>query len=243
MFLFRPLCLLSGLLMLTACASGPKKWYGVPETELPTFNRLVLETAFEYPRNGTHTYWWPKQTDEDFVSYDGCSTDVYLQGEQVMRGEPGGRTFCCGWTLEVFVEAWQRWLDRRPESSDSSLRAEDFDEFKRLWYVTDLNGPGPSAALEAFDLGREISWTDALPGDFVQIWRTENDKGKTTGHSVIFLRWVDDGRGFEYISTQKSTNGIGIRTEYFGTYGNMTTVYTYFGRVDPGTGDIVTSMN
>ncbi len=219
--------------LLGACARGPKTWYGVPETELPSFNRLVLKTAFEYPRNGTHTYWWPKRTDEDFVSYDGCSADVFLQGEQVMRGETGGRTFCCGWTLEVFAKSYERWLEGRQSGPEPRLAPQDFGEFKRLWFVEDLNGPGPSAALEAFQVGREIPWQEALPGDFMQIWRTENEEEKITGHSVIFLQWIDGGRGFRYISTQESTNGIGANTEHFGTYGNVTPTYTYFGRADP----------
>jgi hypothetical protein len=58
---------------------------------------------------------------------------------------------------------------------------------------------------------------DARAGDFVQIWRHRG-----TGHSVIFIDWVRKGgriQGLRYWSTQKSTQGIGYRTELFGSEG------------------------
>ena len=72
--------------------------------DLPEFNRLVLEVAAEYPTDGTHGYYWPKAGDEDFVRYDGCTRDMFYLGKIAMRGEPQSRSFCCGFTLEVFLE-------------------------------------------------------------------------------------------------------------------------------------------
>jgi hypothetical protein len=49
----------------------------------------------------------------------------------------------------------------------------------------------------------------------VQLWRWSG-----SGHSVIFVNWVRDENqqitGMRYWSSQRATNGIGYRTEYFG---------------------------
>lgn len=201
---------------------------------VPEFNRMVLRLVREYPADGTHRYWWPRSGEGN---YDGCTRDLFLLGQRVMRGEAEGRTYCCGVTLEVFLRAYQEWLAGHGGEQATRVRPEEWSRFQKLWFVLKQNGPGPSAALEAFDLGRTIPREEALPGDFVQIWRTKNAAGKMTGHSVIFLDWVRDeaGRitGFRYWSSQPATNGIGERVEHFGPDGGMSEEYTYFGRVEP----------
>jgi hypothetical protein len=107
-----------------------------------------------------------------------------------------------------------------------------------LWFVQELNGPGPSAALEEFGLGRTIEADEALPGDFIQIWRTiKKGKKSPTGHSVIFLDWVKNEAGkisgIKYWSSQPGTKGIGNRVEYFGPDGGINGLNTHFGRVEP----------
>jgi hypothetical protein len=199
---------------------------------LPEFNRVVLDIIATYPTDGTHDYWWPRGGEGG--AYDGCSADMVLLGEKVMDGEPQKRTFCCGLTLEVFLHAYNKWLDSHP-GVDPPVKPGDWAEFQRLWYVVDLNGPGPSAALEKFSIGEEIAAADLLPGDFIQIWRTKNAKGNVSGHSVVFLDWVrnDAGKpiGFRYWSTQPSTSGISETVEYFGPLGGMSTENTHYGRV------------
>ena len=129
-------------------------------------------------------------------------------------------------------------LDRSHEGAQTAtLTSEDWPQFQKLWFVMETNGPGPSAAVEAFNLGRTIKLDEVLPGDFVQIWRTKNKRGKVTGHSVIFLDWVRDESGkitgFRYWSSQPATNGIGERIEYFGPDGGIAEEFTHFGRVEP----------
>jgi hypothetical protein len=209
----------------------------VPYEELPEFNQIVLDVCEEYPTDGTHGYFWPRG---EGPYYDGCTSDIYFLGEKVMSGEPGGQTYCCGFTAEVFVEAYSRWLERHGEEH-TRITPDTFRRFLRLWFVLERNGPGPSAALEEYDLGFEIpnnEWEESvLPGDFCAMWRTEQDSGKISGHSIIFLRWIYawDGEigGIEYFSSQPSTDGIGRRREYFGSNGGMSRHYTWFGRVEP----------
>ena len=160
--------------------------------------------------------------------------DVFLQGEKVMDGEPEQRTYCCGLTLEVFTRAYDRWLEAHPDAAPR-VSAETWRDFQHQWFVPEMWGSGPSAALDANGLGRTITPEEALPGDFVQLWRV-NEKG----HSVIFLDWVrDDGgeiTGILYWSTQKGTQGISPRVELFDSHDPEEGVipeYTHWGRAEP----------
>lgn len=243
--LFR-LRFLPAILGLVACLSGcvqrPVLDAPADLATLPEFNRLVLEVAAGYPQDGTHGYWWPKAGESD---YDGCSADVHLGGERVMDGEPGGRTYCCGFTLEVFVRALERYRAAHDSSALAEVNAETFSDFQRAWFVEEVYGPGPSLALERVGAGRTISPEQAMAGDFVQLWRRHDpeEKKNGSGHSVIFLRWARDNRGniigMEYFSTQPGTDGIGFNIEYFGGPGDTEGIaaeHTHYGRVDPAAG-------
>ncbi len=190
---------------------------------LPTFNRKVVEIILKYPRNGRHAYFWPRKGE---LNYDGCTTDVILGGRPVMKGEPQGRTYCCGLTLEVFYRALEAL---GLESSFSNINP---DEFKRLWFCTELYARGPGDALEAYHLGRKVTPDEALPGDFVQIWRHNK-----SGHSVIFVGWQYDNEGrrkaIHYWSTQTGTQGINFVSESIGPADSMVWLEkTSFARAD-----------
>ncbi len=225
-----------GMIMgLLSCASVPQPAALNKSIKLPEFNQIVLETIKQYPTKGTHGYWWPQKGESD---YDGGTKDIYLDGRKVMKGEPKQQTYCCGLTLEIFLESYKKWLKNNGGEKASMVLPEQWAHFKKLWFVEQVNGPGPSAALEAYQLGMTIEPDDALAGDFVQIWRTpKQGKTKPSGHSVIFLNWVLDDtgkiKGFKYWSTQPGTNGISEREEYFGPDGGINGQTTHFGRVMP----------
>lgn len=179
---------------------------------LPEPNKSIVQLMLEYPTDGKHTYWWPRSGES---SYDGSTTDVILNGEVVMKGEPGARTFCCGLTLEVYY----RYIANNPQAVQRITG--DSRKFKGDWFCRNINSPGPLDALQATGLGTEVKNLDqALPGDFVQLWRN----GKS-GHSVIFVNWIKDvtGKkvGLQYWSTQTSTQGIGFASESFGPANNQ----------------------
>jgi hypothetical protein len=181
---------------------------------LPAMNARVVRTMLDYPRDGTHAYWWPRSSREG--SYDGATTDVIVAGEVVMRGEPRARSFCCGLTLEVFYAT----LGERRELEDLWTSATG-TRFKQLWFCTALNAPGPDDAMTAYGMGVTVDRPEeVLPGDFVQIWR--NSK---SGHSVIFVDWARDPEGnimgLHYWSTQPGTKGIAFTAEIFGAGGSM----------------------
>ncbi|MEI7635110.1 MAG: hypothetical protein WCK47_12615 [bacterium] len=183
--------------------------------KLPEMNSRIVKLLLSYPRDGCHGYWWPRGA-EAGNAYDGCTTDILLNGQLVMRGEQKGRTYCCGLTLEVFYRAIE---GKKP--AHYTWTSETAELFKRLWFCRVRYSPGPEEALLAYGMGRRIASPDkALPGDFVQIWRCDK-----TGHSVIFLSWARDAAGkiqaMHYWSTQPGTKGIGFTAELAGKSGNM----------------------
>jgi hypothetical protein len=217
--------------IITAIAIMTAGWQGSIAKD---FNQYVLEVLKEYPTDGTHAYDWPKPS-QGKDPYDGCTMDIYYQGQKILRGNGKGSTFCCGLTLEVFLKASERYLSRNqktplPAATDTTrdgfqltqdignLNAGNFDEFKKQWFCVAVHSPGPGDALQTFGLGTVITdWKKAKAGDFVQIWRNNG-----SGHSVIFIEWVygpqKEIKGIKYWSTQTKT-GIAYATEYFGTTG------------------------
>ncbi|MCC6547100.1 hypothetical protein IT570_08015 [Candidatus Sumerlaeota bacterium] len=226
--------------MVTSCAKSPVAKVTpasfAHDDSVPPFNQLILAEAAAYPTDGTHTYWWPRKGDGP--AYDGCSTDVFLGGTKVMEGESQARTYCCGLTLEVFTKVYDEYLRQNPKY-ESPLTAGNWAEFQSRWFVRDLQGDGPGDALESLGIGRKISAAEALPGDFVQVWRHKRKKEKNpSGHSVIFLAWEKDRHGnttgLRYWSTQQSTKGIHERVEKIGNKpGEVDAAHTHYSRATP----------
>ena len=224
-------------ILLLILLLGGMAQFSVAAAPLPEFNQIVLNLIKEYPTDGTIGYWWPRNGESN---YDGCSRNLFYRGKQVMDRESEGRTYCCGLTLEVFLRAYNQWLEKHGGETAAAFDADRWPRFQRLWFVIALNGPGPSSAVEEFGIGRTLAFEEVLPGDFLNYWRTKNKKGKITGHSVIFLDWVRDDQGnitgFKYWSSQPSTDGVGERIESFGPDGGVEKKYTFFCRVEPDKG-------
>ncbi len=176
------------------------------------FNPAVQDRLARYPTDGHHQYFWPKGGE-----WRGCTKDLTYAGQKLCAGDPEGRAYCCGLTFEVFLDAWQLWCRRAARP----YRIQDWDlarvrQLQTEWFGSAEDRTCVRTAIVKNKLGRQITkLEDARAGDFVQLWRQSG-----TGHSVIFLEWKkkgDDIAGFTYWSTQKSTQGIGRRTEWFGT--------------------------
>jgi hypothetical protein len=137
----------------------------------------------------------------------GVKEPVDFKGERLLEATESG-SFCCGYTFAVAM----RVADERGLLKDKSV--EDARKFLKDWY----GAPGGDKtlvvlAVENLGIGKAVPFEDAQEGDFVQLWREGG-----SGHSVIFLKWIEeDGKrvGFRYRSSQKLTDGIGDRTEYF----------------------------
>ncbi len=188
-----------------------------PDTS--TFNEVVWRYLETYPTDGTNRYYWPSGSD-----WAGTTRDLWYRDTLVAEGDAEGRCYCVGLTWEVFMRAWEE-VDRTT-GGDGTINGMDVAElytFRTDWFVRELDGPGPSYAMENYGIGEEITDYSALqPGDFVQFWRHSG-----SGHNVIFVGWLMDGAeivGLEYWSTQSSTDGVGYNSESFGSSGS---------RIDP----------
>jgi hypothetical protein len=178
----------------------------------------VAEIAHSYPDGGG--YEWKGTGVPEAIRF----------GEATIL-DKGKSTYCSGFTFAVVMKA------AAERGILKGQTAEQVRAFQKEWYgSTKESGETQCAyALEKLGIGKEVKAADAREGDFLQLWRTNK-----SGHSVVFLDWVTDGSkriGLKYRSSQKSTDGIGDRVEYFaGTPGKKGLVdpkRIYFGRLNP----------
>jgi hypothetical protein len=205
---------------ITAVAAGASDVVHVTVTpeenpETSTFNDLVWNYLESYATDGSNGYYWPSGSD-----WDGTTRDVWYQDVLVAEGDPQGRCYCVGLTWEVYMRAWAE-VDQSTggDGTINGMSVSDLYTFRTDWFVRELDGPGPSEAMENYGVGEEITdFAKLLPGDFLQFWRHSG-----SGHNVIFVDWLVQGGeivGVEYWSTQSSTDGIGYNSEYFGSSGS-----------------------
>lgn len=169
-------------------------------------NAHVLAVVDALPRGGG--YEWPSSDPKA----GGCLADLTLRGETVLRAGRAGPsgappTFCCGLTLEILWRAWEQWARETGAEMLGGITVPAARALKRAWFCEGTR-KGPVDALLGRGLGVAVPLSEALPGDFAQLWRSGG-----SGHSVVVLRWEPDRRRLAYLSTQKSTGGIGARTE------------------------------
>lgn len=143
----------------------------------------------------------------------GVIETIYHKGQVVLAYT--GSTYCSGTTFTIAMKV----INKRNLFVNKTLQ--EVKKFQRVWYGGDAatveKQQGP--ALEMMAIGGNVTHSEALPGDFAQIWRTNN-----SGHSVVFMGWVEnDGKiiGLKYRSSQGkgAGSGVGNRTEYFSDSG------------------------
>ena len=187
---------------LPVLLAAPDLGLGAPALDPDrSLNVLVVRAAESFPRGGG--YRW-KST--------GTPEDVRFGGEVVLGKSERG-SYCCGFTFAVAMRVITA------EKLAVGKSADDARAFQKQWYgaVPDFAEKQCARAVEAFGVGREVKAKDAQAGDFVQFWRKRKD-GKPSGHSAVFLGWVELGGepvGLSYLSSQGSTDGIGHKVEYF----------------------------
>ncbi len=153
-------------------------------------------------------------------------------GDDLIVNAQAKGSYCSGFTFCVAMEAARERGLLRGKS------AEAVRKFQKQWYGSSEEAAERQCALavETLGIGQEIKPMEAgRPGDFVQIWRTNK-----SGHSVLLVDWIrqgDDIVGIRYRSSQKSTDGVGDRTEYFsdaaGHDGKVDRARTYVARLNP----------
>lgn len=175
---------------------------GPPPTDdrAPTLRDVVIQLAGSRRGGG---YKW---------AGDGVTRDIRYDGEVVLRANPEG-TYCCGATLEAFLDAYclrkhgclasaatGRWFENWPR--------EKFIALQHGWYGTEDAPTNPLIPDDLRPTIREkqvyymLPWTGmARPvehhrqlrrGDFLEFWRASG-----SGHSVIFWGRDRDDEGRE----------------------------------------------
>jgi hypothetical protein len=180
----------------------------------------VLDTARGYADGGGY-HWVPGNS--------GTPIAIRFRGEEILPRGQG--TICCGFTLAVAIEVAQR------RGLLNHKQADDVRAFQRRWYgdTQDSRETLCVLAMQELGIGSAVPLEQALPGDFVQFWRTNG-----SGHSVVLLDWIREGDqiiGIRYRSSQKATDGIGDREEYFSDVaareGAVLRSRTHVGRLSP----------
>jgi hypothetical protein len=161
----------------------------------------------------------------------GVPEAIQFQGATILPAQADG-TYCSGFTFAVAmrVAAARGLLEGKA--------VDDVRRFQKQWYgsLPDAAEKQCALAVEQLGIGREVRrLADARSGDFVQLWRTNK-----SGHSVVLVEPVRDGGrlvGLRYRSSQKSTDGIGDRVEYFSDVpsreGKLLRERCYVARLDP----------
>jgi hypothetical protein len=182
-------------------------------------NKDVYEAALSYPDGAGGQY---------NLAGNGVIETIYHKGQIVLRHS--GATYCNGASFTIAMNV----INKRNLFANKTLR--EVITFQKIWYGTqkDTAERQQGPALEYMGIGKNIPHTEALPGDFAQIWRTNN-----SGHSVVFLGWVEENGkivGIRYRSSQGKGpgSGVGNRTERFSDAGKGGTVVrqrTYISRI------------
>lgn len=200
----------------------------------------LFKTGAEFNAEGGNGYQDPGN--------DGVSEHIVYPpgGERMLwahEDPPGtvtGKTFCVGFTFEIFVKAWLEWYSLvNPTARVGYLDNPGLLGVAGPWYNSPGTvGPGCWFAARRFGFGiplPPVSDADksgaprAQAGDFAQLLRNTTDKsGLGNGHGVIFLNWIKADEsdwtsgeltsliaGIKYWSTQSSTHGIAVSTERF----------------------------
>ncbi len=198
--------------------------YGAPATQPAAKPIDVIAVSRTLADGGGYNVKW---------GGSGTVEEIRFKDTRILaKGQDG--TYCCGFTFNVVMKA----AGQAGLLKDKTV--EQVKRFQKEWYgaVTepDIREKQCAVALEHLGIGKQVSPDEAQPGDFLQFWRTKS------GHSVVFLNWVEkDGRrvGFNYRSSQGSTDGVGDKVEHFKDSGipkgEVDPKRMYFGRLNgPG---------
>jgi hypothetical protein len=203
-------------------------------------NYFVLKAVYEVvgKRSG-RGYDLGKAYSQD-LTYGPSSTAIkrfYYEHDHFIYPGGAGPTQCVAAVAEVLVETINQILI---DTSNPALFAKlppshfsaeaKFNQLRpHIWEYDEVHSKGAAHALERFNIGKQIKFSELTPGDFFKMNR---EKGR--GHSTIFINYIDkagkvleryssDVKGLRYFSAQEDggvdlagrpTNGLGFRQEY-----------------------------
>ena len=163
---------------------------------------IVRGTVIEWARGGSAVDTiYGNAADNSFWGYDGAD---------VMYGDLGIDTAYGGFGDDI--------IEGGDGNDLNGINDSEIWTFRRDWYVRDLKGEGPTAAMENYGVGTDVGGFENWErGDFVQLWRKNG-----SGHTAVFWDWIldddDSIMGLEYVSCQG--DGLDFNDEYFGSHGS-----------------------
>lgn len=166
-------------------------------------NKEVLDQITHFNQYKGLGYFW----DSRGKTYGTLGDVTY--GNTVFKGAEDKRTYCCGITLQVLLEACKK----------KGIDLKSIYPIYRDWFIINIKkdlpiweNKGPVDALVKRGFATEVKLSELEQGDFGQIWRKNG-----SGHSIIGIQYFTDKGipALKYWSSQPSTNGIGYKTEYF----------------------------
>lgn len=168
-------------------------------------NKMVLKEINKYPQKAGY---------DTTLKSGGVIDDIYFKDKKILS--KGNGTYCSGFTFSVAFNVLKE------KNLLSNMSVADMHKFQKQWYGVTKDAAERQCvdALMNFSMGISVTDLKSLkPGDFVQFWRLNK-----SGHSAILLETMpsDSGEiiGIKYISSQKSTDGIAVKAEYFDDYAN-----------------------
>lgn len=201
-----------------------------------SLNRAVLQQYKSYPIDGTFNYYWNTSRSGDY----GVTQNVPYLGEIICPVYPGSpvTTYCSGVAFETAVLALNSYNAAHGHARIGNiLTAANMRSFRLRWYGVSDAEKLAARAIPEWGAGREITdFEEAQEGDFIQLWRQPNSSGSVSGHNPLFVNWVRNASnvitGVKYWGSQGSSNGIGFRTETFGSgSGQLNIARFYIGRL------------
>ena len=165
---------------------------------------------------------YPYLLNNDYDHYNGVTENIIYKGSLIAKANPdrSKSSHCVGLTYEVFFKAMKERNKEAGLAPDNfnNMTINNMRDFMLTWYDAEgtpkSKGDQLAGAIVKYGLGNQITrLEDAKAGDFIDFSRTKS------GHTAVFINWLRDDKsnivGFKFWSTQKSTNGIAYKEEYF----------------------------
>ena len=128
----------------------------------------------------------------------------FESGKFFVLPAPDSPSFCSGATYLVFLKTIEQLrrdgrVKLNPDALESLVIQEGQRDGQGIWGRWNANGPGTARLFYELNLGPNfISFSNALPGDFMKIFWTGEVGSTEHGHSVVYLG-KEMRNGVEYV--------------------------------------------
>ena len=155
-------------------------------TKLPPLNQYVLWAVKQMPKGGG--YLASKKAIMNLQKGVTLSDQGFTT-----KPKTASPSFCSGATYLVFLKVIDKLiangsLKMTGKQRWEFLKINEVPDGHGIWGRWNANGPGTAKLFAELKCGKNFSsYANALPGDFMKIWWTDEIGGKERGHLVVFL--------------------------------------------------------